>query len=192
MTLQQHLREAVPTNTVGTALRPARFTGSWPSAAAWGAGLVQLALGAGAIVSGDSSAAARAVGVLVALLGAATFIWGCAGLATSRLVAPRAALTGVLVGVLALVALLILAPARASVFAVAIGTVLLIAVGAFSAAAVRRGARARDAGSGRGIAGMLLAAAIISALVTPALGATQDGYMLRDDGTVPVVTHDGH
>jgi hypothetical protein len=28
--------------------------------------------------------------------------------------------------------------------------------------------------------------------VTPALGATQDALLLRDDGTVPVVTHDGH
>lgn len=191
MTLQQHIRTAAPTE-VGVAVRPARFTGSWPSAAAWGAGLVQLALGAGAIVSADSSTAARIVGVVVALLGAAAFAWGCAGLALSRLVAPRTALSGVLAGVLALFALLVLAPARASVFAVAIGTVLLIVVGAFCAAAVRRGIRPRDAGSARGVIGMLLAAAVLSALVTPALGATQDGYLLRDDGTLPVITHEGH
>jgi len=35
--------------------------------------------------------------------------------------------------------------------------------------------------------GQLAAAALIAVLVTPALGAVQDGILLRDDGTVPVV-----
>ncbi|MDP0947421.1 hypothetical protein, partial [Klebsiella pneumoniae] len=42
------------------------------------------------------------------------------------------------------------------------------------------------------VLGLLLAASVIAVVVTPALGATQDAVLIRDDGTVPVITHEGH
>ena len=35
-------------------------------------------------------------------------------------------------------------------------------------------------------------AAPLAVVVTPALGATQDAVLIRDDGSVPVITHEGH
>jgi hypothetical protein len=193
VTVQEHLPVAVSTRSVGAAARPAGFTGSWPSVAAWGAGLIQAALGAGAIMSPGSGVPARAVGFALVTLGLVTLVWGGANLAQSRLIAARVALSGVVAGVLAMFALLALSPARTSVYAVAAGTLLLLVVAAFCARVVRRGAdRPRDAGELRGILGLLLAAAVVALIVTPALGATQDALLLRDDGTLPAVTHDGH
>jgi hypothetical protein len=42
------------------------------------------------------------------------------------------------------------------------------------------------------VVGLLVAAAVIAVVVTPALGATQNAVLLRDDGTVPVISHEGH
>ena len=193
MTTHANLPTAASAPRADTAVGSSSFTGSWPSAAAWGGGLIQLALGAAAITGADSGFAARAVGVALVGLGAAFFIWGGVNLVKSRLVAPALVLAGATVGVLAMFGLLIVAPARTSVFAVAAGAFLLIVVGAICAIVVRRGRDTpRDVGTLRGILGMLVAAAVIAAIVTPALGATQDASLLRDDGTVPVVTHDGH
>jgi hypothetical protein len=168
------------------------FTRSWPTVAAWGAGLIAAALGAAAIVSADSSVPARSVGVLLFTLGLAALAWGAVALSEARPVVPRAALAGALVTVLAMVALLIVASARTSIFAVTIGVVLMIAVGAVNAVAVRRGMRAPHADRRVGVVGLLVAAAIAAVLVTPALAATQDAVLLTDDGTVPVIDHGGH
>jgi hypothetical protein len=184
---------AVPAHRVGTATGPFGLTGSWPTVAAWGGGLVQAALGAAAITGPSSGVLARATGVLLATLGVAWLIWGGVNLVKSRLVFAPAALAAATVSVLAMFGLLALSPARTSVFAVAAATVLLVVTGAACAIVVRRGGdRPRDVGTLRGILGMLLAAAVIAVVVTPALGATQDALLLRDDGTVPAVTHEGH
>ena len=184
---------AVSAPRADTATGAVGFTGSWPSVAAWGAGLVQTALGAGALVSDESGVLARAIGFVLVTLGIAHLLWGGVALSKGRLVAAPVILAGSMAGVLAMFGLLAVTPARTSVVAVAIGTLLLIVVGASCAAVVRRGAdRPRDTGSLPGILGLLLAAAVIAVLVTPALGATQDAHLLRDDGTVPAVTHDGH
>lgn len=167
------------------------FTASWPSIAAWGAGLVQCALGAGAIVGDDSDVLVRAMGILVVSLGAASLVWGAIALGKARLVAARLVLTGVLAGLFAMFGLLALAPARTSVFAVAAGAFLLLVVGATCAITVRRrGNQARDAGTARGVLGMFLAAAVVAVVVTPALGAAQDARLLTDDGVVPSISHD--
>lgn len=85
------------------------------------------------------------------------------------------------------------ASAHTSIIGVAAGSVLLVVVGATSAIHLRRrGQRATRTAQPMSVTGLLVAAAVIAVLVTPALGATQDAVLLRDDGTVPVVTHDGH
>jgi len=168
------------------------FTRSWPTVAAWGAGLIAAALGAAAIVSADSTVPARSVGILLFTLGLATLAWGVVALARARPVVPRAALAGALLTVLAMVALLVVASARTSIFAVTVGIVLMIPVGVVNAIAVRRGTRAPHPDRRVGVVGLLVAAAIAAVLVTPALSSTQDAVLLSDDGTVPVIDHGGH
>jgi hypothetical protein len=170
----------------------ATFTRSWPTAAAWGAGLIAAALGAAAIVSADATVLSRGIGVLLFTLGLGVLAWGAVCLARLRVVAPRATLAVVLIAVVAMVGLLVAAPARTSVFAVAVGIALLVPVGAVNAVAVRRGPRSDRRESHVGMAGLLVAAAIIAVLVTPALASTQDAVLLTDDGTVPVIDHGGH
>src|SRR4051794_25917789 len=73
---------------------------SWPAVAALGGGLVQLALGAGAITAAEGGLAIRVVGILLALIGAAAIGWGAATLARGRLVVPRVSIAGSLAGIL--------------------------------------------------------------------------------------------
>ncbi|WP_243227658.1 hypothetical protein [Microbacterium sp. CIAB417] len=68
---------------------------------------------------------------------------------------------------------------------VAVCVGLSAALGACAAAATHASVPAQRLRVGQ----LLAAAALIAALVTPALGAVQDGILLRDDGTVPVVPH---
>ncbi len=87
------------------------------------------------------------------------------------------------------------APAHTSIVGVAAASLLLVVVGASAALHLRR--TARDASAPRtaqpmSVVGLLVAAAVIAVVVTPALGATQNAVLLRDDGTVPVISHEGH
>ncbi len=128
------------------------------------------------------------------VLGLASLAWGAAALSTGRLVVPRMTLAGALIALLATTALMFIAPAHTSIIAAAAASVLLVVVGATVAVHLRR---RRSTSSPRtaqpmSVTGLLVAAAVIAVLVTPALGATQDAVLLRDDGTVPVVTHEGH
>ncbi|WP_341210405.1 hypothetical protein [uncultured Microbacterium sp.] len=116
-------------------------------------------------------------------------------LSLGRFVAPRTTLAGVLAGVLAASALMFVLPTHTSIVAVTAATFLLIVVGAAVAVQVRR--RGREDAAPRtaqpmSVWGLLLAASIIAVVVTPALGATQDAVLIRDDGSVPVITHEGH
>ncbi len=175
-------------------MKAATFVRSWPSVSAWGAGLIVAALGAGAIVRSDSGAPATGLGIGMVVLGLASLAWGAAALSTGRLVVPRMTLAGALIALLATTALMFIAPAHTSIIAAAAASVLLVVVGATVAVHLRR---RRSTSSPRtaqpmSVTGLLVAAAVIAVLVTPALGATQDAVLLRDDGTVPVVTHEGH
>ncbi|MEV7693720.1 hypothetical protein AB0N73_10375 [Microbacterium sp. NPDC089189] len=172
------------------------FLRSWPSAAAWGAGLIQAALGAGAVIAADSTRAARGVGLVLVLAGLGLLVWGAVVLTRGALVALRAALALSLGSVLLVTALLVLAPARTSVNAAAVGIGLLVVVGATVATVLRRRRRTAASGEARdpgaiGILGLLVAAALVAVLVTPALASIQDAVLLREDGTLPVVDH-GH
>jgi len=172
----------------------ATFLRSWPSASAWGAGLVMAALGAGAIIRPDSGVALRGLGAGLVGLGLAALVWGGVSLAAGRLAVVRTALAGTLVSLVATAALLFSAPAHTSVVGVAAASVLLVVVGATLAVHVRRrGAHAAPATARpMSVLGLLVAGAIIGVVVTPALSATQNAILLRDDGTVPVIDHHGH
>lgn len=176
-------------------MNAATFVRSWPSVSAWGAGLIVAALGAGAIVRSDSGALATGLGIGMVVLGLSFLVWGAAALSTGRLVVPRVTLVGALVALVATTALMFIAPAHTSIIGVAAASVLLVVVGATVAVHLRRrrrGASATRTAQPMSVTGLLVAAAVIAVLVTPALGATQDAVLLRDDGTVPVITHDGH
>ena len=169
---------------------------SWPAFAAWGGGLIQLALGAGAITGAGGIPAIRAAGILLAVIGVVAIGWGAATLARGRIVVPRLGIAGSLAGILATVAAMALDPTRVSVFAVAAASVLLVAVALGCALAVRRAARSRtrfptpsplaaDASSGasgrvgpaggRRLVGLVVSAVLVAGVVTPALAATEAG-----------------
>jgi hypothetical protein len=170
---------------------PVAFTGSWPAVAAWGAGLILAALGAGGVVGPDASAATRGVGVLLFSLGLAWLAWGTASIARGRILVPGLVLGGAVAGMLLGATLLVLSPAHTSVFAVGAAMVLILVTGTYAARARRRRERSATPRA-MSVWGLILAAAVLSVVVTPALGATQDAVLIRGDGTVPVGTHDGH
>lgn len=163
---------------------------SWAPVLAWGAGLIQAAMGAGAIVGEESSPAARIVGGAIVTLGVAALVWGGVSLSRGRLVTPTTALATALTGVAAGGMLFLSSAGRTSIYALAISTAMLMTLGAV-AAIVRR---AHDDGSApTRMLALFAAAAVIAVLVTPALGSVQDATLLRDDGTLPVVDeHAGH
>jgi hypothetical protein len=160
---------------------------SWVPVAAWGFGLVSAALGAASIVAIQADTLSRVLGVLSVVLGLGALAWGAASLALDRTPAPRGAVAGVSVGVFVALVLLATAPGRASVLAIA----LEIALGVVVACGILRGRRHPSRRTSLG--GVIVAAAVVTVLVVPALGACQGAALLEADGTVlPAVTHDGH
>jgi hypothetical protein len=176
---------SVQRTSAATGRRAALLAGPWPAALAWGAALVLTALGAGAVVIPDATSANRILGVGAAAMGLSGLGWGVAALRAGRLLAPRAITAGVLAAMLLATALLASEPAHTSIVGVAVCVALSAALGACAAVAARRDVPAQRLRTGQ----LLAAAALIAVLVTPALGAVQDGILLRDDGTVPVVPH---
>lgn len=158
------------------------LTRSWPPLAAWGAGLLQVALGAGAITGGD--AAARAAGIPLVIVGLAALAWGAVRLAGRD--AARAGVSVAVAGVIATAVVLAIDPARTSVVAAA------VALDAFVGAAAGRrvgggrrgrGVPARPSPARTGVVGVLVGAVVVAGIVTPALGATEAGRLAPDHGT---------
>ena len=169
---------------------------SWPAVAAWGGGLIQLALGAGAITGVGEDPAIRVAGVVLTVIGAAALGWGAAALARGRIVVPRLGVAGSLAGVLAAAATMALDPARVSVFAVAAGSALLVAVALGCALALRRAARsarekAVDAAR-PGYLGLIVGAVLVAGIVTPALAATEAGQHAVPHGEHVEMVEPGH
>ncbi len=150
---------------------------SWAAVSAWGAGLLELALGAGMMTS--TGGAARGAGVVLVIIGACGLGWGALTLARGRVIAPRAGVAGALAGVVAAAIALGFDPARTSVLAVAAGSVLFVVVALLCGLAVRRGRTAGGSAQPR-LATLLVAAVIVAAIVTPALGATEAGRLAPD------------
>ncbi|MDW4574497.1 hypothetical protein R8Z57_17105 [Microbacterium sp. M3] len=160
---------------------------SWVPVAAWGFGLVAVALGAASIVAVQADTLSRVLGVAATVLGLAALAWGAASLLLDRTPTPRGAVAGVFVGMGVAVALLATAPGRASILAVA----LLLGLGVTVACGIVRGTRHPSRRSS--LWGLFGAAAVVTVLVVPALGVCQGAALLDADGTVlPVITHDGH
>ena len=169
---------------------------SWPAIAAWGSGLIQLALGAGAITADGGGPAIRVAGILLVVIGAAAIGWGAVTLARGRIVVPRLSIGGSLAGILAATAAMALDPIRVSVFAVAASIVLSIAVALGCALTLRRARRAHtakpDAGARRLIA-LMVAAVLVAGVATPALAATEAGQHAVPHGEmVEPGHHPGH
>ncbi|GAA1918005.1 hypothetical protein GCM10009775_08240 [Microbacterium aoyamense] len=158
---------------------------AWTSVAAWGAGLIELALGAGALTSGDSP---WGWGVILIALGVAGLVWGAATLARGHLLAPRTGVAGALASLVAVVAILVLDPARTSVVTVGAASVLLVAV-ALSCA--RQSRRRTDAAPPR-LWVLFAAAVIVAGIVTPALGATEAGLLAPDHSDHGIVDPGHH
>jgi hypothetical protein len=160
---------------------------SWVPVAAWGFGLVSAALGAAAIVAVQADTLSRVLGVLSVVLGLGALAWGAASLALDRTPAPRGAVAGVSAEVIVVLALLATPPGRASVLALA----LVIALGVVVACGILCGRR--HPSKRMSLWSMIPAAAVVTVLVVPAIGACQGAALLDADGTVlPVITHDGH
>lgn len=185
----------------------AALTRSWPTLAAWGAGLLQLGVGAGMITQG-TGAAERGTGAVVVAIGAAALAWGVAALMRGRLVAPRTGMAIAVAGTVSAGAALLVDPARISVHAVGVAALLHLAYGVASAAVVRRTRTAhRDAADTRdtraasarpvprtSVAGLIAGCVIVAGLVTPALGATEAGRAAPDHSDHPLFSneHSGH
>ena len=160
---------------------------SWVPVAAWGLGLVDIALGAAALVGIQADGLSRALGVLAVVLGVAALAWGAASLALDRTPAPRAAVAGAAAAVAIAVALLATAPGRTGILAIMTATGLGVAVACGVVRGTRRPSRRTSLWS------LMAAAAVVTLVVVPALGACQGAALLDADGTVlPVVTHEGH
>lgn len=160
-------------------MSPSALVRSWPALAAWGAGLLQLGLGAGAIVKG-ADAADRGIGVLLATVGAATIAWGVVALTKGRVTSPRAGVAVSLVGLVAVTAVLLFGPPQTSIYPVVVSAGLALAVGVVSAIATRRAEGSRSSSAVRtaartSVGGLIVGAFLLAGLVTPALAATPIG-----------------
>lgn len=177
-----------PTDSTAAAIAP--MLRSWTPPLAWGAALIVTAVGAAAIVADDATPLARSTGALLVTLGVAGLGWGAASLARGRTVAPRGALAGIITAIVSLALALATTGGRASLIGVTAAAALLLVTAMLVGAQRRHPAPPAD--SVRMIP-LLLAAALVAVVVTPALGAVQDAALLRDDGTIVVVDpHHGH
>ena len=160
---------------------------SWVPVAAWGLGLVEIALGAAALVGLQADGLSRGLGAVAVVLGLSALAWGAASLALGRTPAPQAALGGVAAAVAVAVTLLATAPGRAGALAVVTATGLGVAVACGIIRGTRRPSKRTSLWS------LVAAAALVTIVVVPALGAAQGAALLDADDTVlRVVTHDGH
>lgn len=162
---------------------------SWAAVAAWGAGLILLAVGAGALPQGG---AARGAGIALLALGAAAMVWGTATLARGRIVVPRSGVAGALLGIAAATFALAADPVRTSVIAVAAAVALLLSIALACAGRVRALARGSADASPPRLWAIMVAAVVVAGLVTPALGATEAGRNATGHGTHGVVDPGHH
>jgi hypothetical protein len=172
-----------------TQVETVRWTGSWPALAAWGAALLLLALGAGALTGEGGGAWSAITGAALVVLGVGGLIWGTAALARGRIVVPRASVAGCLLGVVATATALAADPLHVSIIAVAAASALLVSLGAVCGSHLRSARRdtGRTDASRPGIIGMLIGALLVAGLVTPALGATEAGRLAPDHSSHDLV-----
>ncbi len=193
MTTATTTPKAASATSVGAAGASLRGTSvAWAAVAAWGAGLIELALGAGAL---PQDGAARGAGIVLLALGAGGLVWGAATLARGRIVVPRAGVAGALAGIAATTVAFTADPVRTSVLATAAAMALLVTIALICAAALRAGSRGNTDAAPPPVWAILVAATIVAALVTPALGATEAGRSATGHGghqlIIPATTDPG-
>ncbi|MFE1646970.1 hypothetical protein ACFM35_15420 [Microbacterium sp. P01] len=179
-----------PRNTVVAAqdaltMNGVRWTASWPALVAWGAALLQLALGAGLLTGVGWGAWSGVTGASLVSLGIGGLAWGAVALTRGRVIVPRVGVAAALAGIVLSTAALVIDPERTSILAVAAASALLIACGISCAVAVRSGRVRADRHVG--ILGLLVAATVVAAVVTPALGSTEAGRNAPDHGGHDIV-----
>lgn len=167
----------------------------WPALFAWGAGLIHIAVAAGA-----------PLGVLVPLtaLGAAELVWGIAALRLGRMPLVRTALA---IGVVATLGGLVLALFDLMAWIPLVSSsLMLLAIAGAAAVKLRRDARGIDGADARGadvdasarssapvgrsLIGVVAGALLVSALTTPALAQTHAGDYAIPHGEMS--GHHGH
>lgn len=150
---------------------------SWAAVSAWGAGLLEIALGAGLMTS--PGGAARGAGIVLVIIGAGALGWGVVMLVRGRVIAPRAGIAGALAGLIGAVLALGIDTGRTSVIAVGAASALLVATALACGAELRRRRSSARSGQPR-LAVFLVAAVLVAGVVTPALGATEAGRLAPD------------
>ena len=165
----------VPAGARSRAGRP-----SWAAVAAWGAGLLELALGAGLMTS-PGGGAARGAGAALVILGAGGLGWGAATLARGRVISPRVGVFGALVGLIVPALALAADPAHVSVMAAGAASALAVVVALACGLELRADRRPAETPSPR-LSVLLTAAVIVAAIVAPSLGATEAGRLAPDHG----------
>ncbi|MGO3886060.1 MAG: hypothetical protein ACTJHU_07170 [Mycetocola sp.] len=166
----------------------APLTQTWPTLGAWGAGLLQIALGAAAVTHPGDGPLVVICGVALLGVGLVWLVGGGASLARGEITAPRAGTVLSLMSIGATTVAVMLAPTRISLFAVTVSTVLMILVGVACARRSRRFTSARSRGEPAsrtvitspqverqsvGLPGLLSGALAVALVVTPALASAQ-------------------
>jgi hypothetical protein len=157
------------------------ITRTWLAFAAIGTGLIHLALVIGAPLG---------LGIALAALGLAEFVWGVLAFARETLVLPRAALVVAIVPVAAWTLLLVISSvSEAPGIAASLAFLPLAVANLFELFAVAvlgrhlRRRRTTDAtppspSVGRYLLGLAVGALVVAGLTTPALAATQAGLLV--------------
>ena len=154
--------------------------------AAWGAGLILIALGAGSLTSGGAT---LWVGIPLVALGAGAIGWGAVSLARGRIVVPRVAMGAALAAIAASATALWVDPAGISAIAVAAASALLVVV-ALACGVRLRAEKTTDAPPPR-LWALIAAAFVVAAVATPALSTTEAARLAPDHGSHGV-TEPGH
>lgn len=163
-----------------------RLTRTWPALFSWGSGLLHLSLGA-AITLSDPQPGAVAVASALLVIGSAELVWGALTMRAGRPVAPRTAVVGALVGIVASAASLTAGSSPLSVAA----SLLLTVAAAATIAVSRRPGRHRSR-PWAGTVGAVAGAVIVAALATPALSAVYVPGEGVDVSSGYVNPHAGH
>ncbi|GAA3646706.1 hypothetical protein [Microbacterium marinilacus] len=155
------------------------LTRIWPALAAWGAGLLHLAVAAGC---------PPPVLLALAALGLAELAWGAVVLHRGRLVMPRVVLGAAVAGVLVSTAVALgggmgLIPLAAII-------ALLLYIAAAAGLVLRDIAKGRPGRRSRPLVGLLLGACMVAAITTPALALTGPGELAVPHGELS--GHHGH
>ncbi|WP_243229593.1 hypothetical protein [Microbacterium sp. CIAB417] len=183
-----------PLVTATAAPRQGVAVASWPSIAAWGGGLILLALGAGASTAAEIAPPVRGVAMALVGAGAAFIGWGTAALVVGRIVAPRVGLGAAAAAAALAILAFVLDPVRMGILAVAPAIALLAVVGIACGRERRapRGRSSKGAAPGRvRMAELAIAAVLAAAIVTPALAAVEAGNLAPAGGDV-VIPDTGH